>query len=269
MKTPYTIMRPKVSPIPIIVSCPHSGTEIPSEIRDGLRPEVAASLDDTDWYVHNLYAFAAEIGATIISAHYSRYVIDLNRNPEGQKLYSDARSETTLVPIRTFHGDRIYKDIEPDTAEISRRVEKYYLPYHKAIAALLQELQSTHKNVLLFDAHSIKRVVLSIRPKPFPDMILGDQLGRTAASTLSAAALKALGEDQKYHVSHNDPFMGGYITRSFGRSAPGIHALQLEMSQDIYMNPENQTRDARKEASVAKLLRSMLLTLAKHLEDLS
>lgn len=269
MKTPYKIIRPRVSPIPIIVSCPHSGTEIPSEIKEGLRPEVATSLDDTDWYVHNLYAFATEIGATIVSAHYSRYVIDLNRNPEGQKLYSDARTETTLVPIRTFNGDMIYKDIEPDPLEISRRVEKYFLPYHKAIGELLQEIQSTNKNVLLIDAHSIKRVVPSIRHSPFPDMILGDQLGRTAASTLSDAALKALREDKKYNISHNDPFMGGYITRSFGQSAPGIHALQLEMSQDIYMNQETKKRDPKKEASVAKILRSMLLTLAIHLEELS
>ena len=45
--------------------------------------EAALRLTDTDWYVRRLYDFASLAGATVVAATYSRYLIDLNRPPEG------------------------------------------------------------------------------------------------------------------------------------------------------------------------------------------
>jgi N-formylglutamate amidohydrolase len=234
-----------------------------------MAPDVVANLADTDWYVHELYGMAPDLGITLVHARFSRYVIDLNRDPSGQSLYADGRRETGLVPLRTFAGQGIYAQQAPDTAEIARRLELYYRPYHAMLAKLLSELRAEFSHVLLFEAHSIRRQVTSIRPQPFPDLILGDQNGRTAAPVLIETALRELRREDRYQVSHNDPFMGGYITRRFGDPRTGVSTLQLEMAQDLYMDETTQERELTKQQSVQALLRPLLVSLAADVRQLS
>jgi len=262
MSDVFHIERPRGPRLPILLSCPHSGTEIPDAIARTMHPDVAAAVPDTDWFVHELYDFAPEMGITLIRARLSRFVVDLNRDPSGQKLYADGRSETTHVPVRTFAGAPIYHGGEPDQTEIARRMRLYFEPYHAQVAVLLDELRREHAHVLFYDAHSIRRLVPSVRPTPFPDMILGDQRGRTAAPILTETALRVLRRAGTYAVSHNDPFMGGYLTRRFGQPERGVSALQLEMAQDIYMDEDRGAHDATKQAAVARILRDTLTDLA-------
>ena len=268
MASPLHILRPQIKRLPIILSCPHSGTEIPPDIAAGMRPEVLKEMADTDWFVHELYKFAPLLGITLIHARFSRYVIDLNRDPAGRRLYHDQRSETALVPLQTFAGASIYTGTPPDAAEISRRLDLYYAPYHDQIGKLISEMRKGSAHVLFFDAHSIRRSVPSIRPEPFADMILGDQNGKTAAPELTLAALAALRNAGSYAIAENDPFLGGYLTRRFGQPSAGVHALQLEMAQDIYMNEDSVSRSPAKESATAAALKSLFENLLSTLKQL-
>lgn len=243
------IVQPTGRRVPVIVSCPHVGTQIPIDVAREMDPSLVINVPDTDWFVHELYGFAPEMGITLVHAGFSRYVVDLNRDPAGAKLYTDGRPETALVPVQSFGGKPLYRGRTPDKAEVARRKEQYFDPYHVALQAMLAAMRKEWKHVLFFDAHSIQRRVPSIRPDPFPDVIVGDQQGKTAHHALSRAALDSLaGSGLK--VAHNDPFMGGYLTRSIGKPDTGVHALQLEMSQDIYMNEAKAQRDEKKQKTV-------------------
>ena len=268
---PFFIKRPPPgrATLPIVISSPHSGTEIPADIEATMNADVARAKADTDWFVHELYDFAPALGITMIHARCSRFVVDLNRDPEGAKLYRDGRKETGLVPVKTFGMAPIYRSEEPGHDEIQRRVAAYYTPYHAAIRALLDELRKTHRHVLLWDAHSIKRYVPSVRPEPFADVILGNQHGKTAAAALIDETLAVLGNGTDFDVSHNVPFMGGYITRSFGDPSSGVHALQLEMAQDLYMDEAAGSRDSARQARVRIVLERTLTALAATLRTLT
>ena len=268
MSEPFHIVRPKGRRLPVVVSCPHSGTEIPAALAARMDPELARGVPDTDWFVHELYSFAPELGITVIHARYSRFVIDLNRDPEGKKLYADGRAETALVPVTTFAQARLYRGAEPDEAEIAERRREYYDPYHRQVEGLLGELRREFPHVLLYEAHSIKRLVTSIRKEPFPDLMLGDQKGKTADARLTGVALEELRRSGEYKVQHNDPFMGGYLTRRFGQPATGVHALQLEMSQDVYMDEDRAARDQAKQAKMQVTLRRTLAELARTVEGM-
>ena len=198
--------------------------------------------DDTDWFVHDLYNFAPDLGITIIHAKYSRLVIDLNRDPESKPLYTDGRIITELVPKTDFLGNDIYIDKKflPDDAEIERRLENYYRPYYQKIENLLEERLNEFGKVLLWDAHSIRRFVPTIREEPFPDLILGDNDEKSAGKEIIEIALSNL-KNGKYGVNHNSPFKGGNITRSFGKPEKNIHALQLEMTKTNYMDDDELT----------------------------
>jgi len=266
MNNPYFLIEPEGEKVPIILSSPHSGTEFPGELQAHFRPELMAQPDDTDWFVHELYNFAPDLGITVIHAKYSRWVIDLNRNPESQPLYTDGRIITALVPKTDFLGNEIYIDKKhiPDDAEIRRRKENYYQPYYQRIESLLAERVAEFGQVLLWDAHSIRRFVPTIQNEPFPDLILGDNDEKSAAKAIIEIALGSL-KAGKFGVNHNSPFKGGNITRSFGKPETGIHALQLEMAKTNYMNDDELNFDEERANEIRAVLRSVFEKLIEFL----
>jgi N-formylglutamate deformylase len=266
-ESPFRVVAPQGRVRPVVVSVPHCGLELPGDVAARLDPALARALPDTDFFVDELYGFAPALGVTLISARFSRYVVDLNRDPSGARLYTDGRKETALVPTTSFAGGPLYVGAMPTEAEVDARVARYFEPYHAQVDALVAELRRTFRHVLFWDAHSIKRLVPTIRPEPFPDMILGDQRGKTAAAALSTAAADGLGASG-LRLARNDPFMGGYLTRRVGRPESGVHALQLEMSQDVYMDAERDRRDPARQGRVATMLAGVLARLADVVEQL-
>lgn len=258
---PYKIIRPTVSPVPIVLSVPHCGTTFPDEIRDDYNPGMKASPDDTDWFVDQLYNFAPEMGITMITAEYSRWVIDLNRNPESQPLYNDGRIITGLCTTTDFHGNEIYRKNIPDHNEVERRKKRYYEPYYIRVQELLTELKNEFGQVLLWDAHSIRQHVPAIHKERFPDMILGSVDRTSASDNLIEAALGELGKGD-YQLEHNTPFKGGQITRTFGKPEEGQHALQLEMNKILYMDDAENLFHHGRANQMRKLLKSTLTHLS-------
>ena len=218
---------------PLLISCPHVGTAVPEEIAGRMTSE-GRSVADTDWNVHRLYDFAAELGVSLLTPRYARYVIDLNRSPEGQALYPGA-SNTELCPTTTFQHRPIYRDGEvPDEAEIAERRRLYWQPYHDKIAATLATLKGLHGRVLLWDGHSIQSQVPRFFEGSLPDLNIGTG-GGTAADPALTGKIAEVAKKSPYSHVVDGRFKGGYITRNYGKPAEGIHAVQLELSQITYM----------------------------------
>jgi N-formylglutamate deformylase len=266
MNEPYFLIEPARTRVPVILSVPHSGTEFPDELKPHFRAELMAQPDDTDWFVHDLYNFAPALGITVIHARYSRWVIDLNRNPESAPLYTDGRIITELVPKTDFLGGDIYVDKRhlPDDAEIERRKKIYYRPYYQKIESLLAERIKEFGRVLLWDAHSIRRFVPTIQREAFPDLILGDNDEKSAGKEIIEIALNGLRQG-KYGVNHNSPFKGGNITRHFGKPERQVHALQLEMAKTNYMDDDELTFNESRAREVRNVLHPVFESLISHL----
>ncbi|MBK5279819.1 MAG: N-formylglutamate amidohydrolase [Bacteroidia bacterium] len=261
---PFKISLPSHQRIPILLSVPHCGTYFPDELKDQYKPELLAAPDDTDWFVDKLYSFAPTMGVTMISATYSRWVIDLNRDPESKPLYNDGRIITGLCPTTNFLGEPIYKDHrnEVERPEVLRRFEIYYRPYHTKIQELLNDLKAEFGIVLLWDCHSIRQVVTTIQKEKFPDLILGDVDGTSASPGIIETALGVL-DHGSYSVSHNHPFKGGTITRQFGKPLENQHALQLEMTKINYMDDREMQYNAERATNMQLLLSNTLSKLSE------
>src|SRR5512137_3012688 len=105
---------------PLVIDIPHAGTYVPPAMAARLTP-AARAVPDTDWHVDKLFAFARGVGATLVVATHSRYVVDLNRDPSGAALYPGA-DNTELCPTRTFADEPIYgPGGAPDAAEVAAR----------------------------------------------------------------------------------------------------------------------------------------------------
>jgi N-formylglutamate deformylase len=219
---------------PLLISVPHCGTFIPPDIAARMTP-AALAVPDTDWHVEKLYDFAPALGAGLITATHSRYVVDLNRDPSGKPLYPGA-DNSELVPLRTFASDPIYRaGLEPDDAEIAARRQTYWQPYHDRIAQELARLRARFGVAILWDGHSILSEVPRFFEGRLPDFNLGTAKGRSADADLTAAVVAVLRGAGGFTSILNGRFTGGYITRHYGQPEDGIHALQLEMAEIAYM----------------------------------
>jgi N-formylglutamate deformylase len=219
---------------PLLISIPHLGTIIPDDVRDQLT-DVAGPVADTDWHLDTLYSFAERLGASVLGARYSRYVIDLNRPASGESLYP-GQTTTGLCPTETFRGEPLYKDASgPSSDEVARRLNKYWQPYHSKLREELERLKAEHGTVLLWEAHSIASVLPRLFDGKLPDLNIGTNAGATCDARILEAIERAL-KDQPFTWVSNGRFRGGYITRAYAQPANGVHAVQLEMCQSTYMN---------------------------------
>jgi len=261
---PYKIIEAAAPKVPIIISIPHCGTEFPDELINDYLPEQVASIDDTDWFLQDLYNFASAMGITIVYAKYSRWVIDLNRDPESAPLYNDGRLITGLTTTTDFLGNSIYKTgKEPNKEEVERRLKTYYWPYYQKVQELLNERKNQFGKALLWDAHSIRQMVSTIRKEAFPEMILGDNDEKSAEKRLIDLTLAELSKG--FQVNHNDPFKGGHITRYFGKPSENIHALQLERNKNLYMDDSERKFDEKRANKMREVLKSNFEKLAEYL----
>jgi N-formylglutamate deformylase len=217
---------------PLLVSMPHTGTHIPIDLKKRMTA-AALALPDTDWHLEKLYNFLEDIGASVLVATHSRYVVDLNRPPDNANLYP-GRDTTPLVPLDTFGKAPLYRrGGEPPESEITERVAAYWQPYHAKLAEELERLREQFDYALLWDAHSIASEVPRLFPGRLPGLNLGTADGKSCGPGIGEALLAKV---SGYSAVLNGRFKGGYITRRYGDPARGVHAVQLELAEATYMS---------------------------------
>lgn len=254
---------------PLVLAFPHTGTDIPADIEARLvSPELARK--DADWWVDQLYAFAADMGATMVRTSVSRSVIDVNRDPSGVSLYP-GQATTGLCPVTTFDGEPLYRDgEEPGEVEIEDRKARWFVPYHDALAAELNRLHKAQGHVVLYDCHSIRSVIPRLFDGELPHFNIGTYNGSTCAPELEKRIFSILshpgegrglvgraeetersanqlqpsqldpglrrGGADGWEVVANGRFKGGWTTRHYGRPAEGYHAIQMELACRGYID---------------------------------
>lgn len=218
---------------PLVVSFPHTGTDIPADIESQfVSPWLARK--DADWWVDKLYGFARDLGATTIRTAISRSVIDVNRDPSGISLYP-GQATTELCPTTTFDGEPLYAaDNLLSETEIARRRTVWFTPYHIAIEDELARLKAHHGKVVLYDAHSIRSVVPRLFEGELPHFNIGTNRGASCAPALTAAVEHACGSE--FSRVTNGRFVGGWTTRHYGRPEVGFHTIQMELACRGYLD---------------------------------
>lgn len=229
---PFAIRLPAAAETPLLVSIPHTGTYVPSDIAAQFASDYIRGLPMTDWHLHHLYDFLPALGATTIYATWSRFVADLNRPPDDAPLYP-GRFETGCVALKTFWGEQIYR-VPPSLQDIAERRALVHAPYHAKLAQLLQDKIKRFGRAVLIDAHSVPSRANLLHGELHDDIFLGDRDGHSNSGWLTATAERAF-RAQGLRVVRNNPYKGGYITDHYGKP-PAVEALQIEMCERVYMD---------------------------------
>lgn len=272
---PYIITQPVVNESPLLVDSPHSGRIYPADFNFSCPLPLLRQTEDS--YVDELIAGAVQAGASVITAEFPRSYIDVNRaendidpllleEPWPEKLQPSERTLLGLGLVRRLCKSNVPVYAQPlSVGEIQQRIEKFYRPYHAALAQLVDDRKKKFGECYLINAHSMPGQGNENRTLPRADFVLGDRDGTSCDPSFTRYVHHIL-LDMGYSVALNDPYKGVEIVRRYGRPQHGEHALQLEINRRLYLNEQTLEKTSGF-TQLQKNLTSLFQILASDLAD--
>lgn len=287
------VFQPAQQKLPVVLSCPHAGLRLPEALRSKSTLSDETLLGTTDFGVLALVEPAAHrLGVPLIRSLAARSYLDVNRSPEeldltlfgeeSPRLQARNRSPRVLaghgiIPTRTRDNQLIYANQRLTADDFEQRLDALYHPYHEAIAAQINRTLEQFDFCILLDCHSmpamspaaslnLRRDRNPFRLKQLPgegeglstgavDAVLGDRFGATCAKPVVLSILHRLWRDGLM-VEWNRPYAGGHIIQRHGDLERGVHAVQFELSRDLYLDAalEPTAKHAAVQAMVASVI---------------
>jgi N-formylglutamate deformylase len=250
---------------PVVVSVPHAGVAT-----DGFEATMTPELDvrcDADLYVDRLYRIGQADGPDVsLAARLSRFVCDLNRDaddvsPGAVPAHPAPRNTDGRGFIWAVTTAGVPALSRPLTLEDWRARAALHAAYHGALAQALERARERFGFAVLVDGHSMPSRGRSGHQDPGrlrADVVPGDRDGTSCAPALS----RFVGDhfsSRGYSVAFNQPYKGGYITTHHGRPAANIHAIQIELRRDLYMD---ETTYEPREPGLTKLSSDLAALIA-------
>ena len=245
---PFQVVMPRVRTAPFVLCSPHSGRHYTPYFLNQSRLDPLTLRKSEDYCVDELFASAADLGAPLISARFPRAYLDVNREPYelDPELFDDVLPDfANTQSVRVIGGLGTIARIVADGEEIYRtplrledaleRIERLYVPFHEALAGLLEETRQQFGYAVLVDCHSMPSSLTTQSGSKRPQFVLGDRFGHACDLRLTRYLREAIAA-AGYDVQLNRPYAGGYITEHYGRPARGVHAIQVEINRSLYMD---------------------------------
>lgn len=247
----HVVVAAQAPALPVVFDSPHSGVFYPEDFRTAVDHALLRQAEDT--YVDELYASAPRHGAVLLAARFPRSYIDANRSlddidadlidapwPAPLTPSAKVRLGKGLIWRRLDGGEAIY-DRRLTIPAVQTRIDRCYLPYHRALADAIATLHNDFASVWHINCHSMPSVSGAFSTETpgvkHAEFVLGDRDGSTCDAeftNLVHGALTGMG----YDVKVNEPYKGAEIIRKFGDPAGGIHSLQVEINRALYMDEQ-------------------------------
>lgn len=263
----FSLHAPGRGETPVIVEVPHAGLAIPERVASSLVVPRETVLRDSDLYVDRIWEDAPAHGATLLVAHVSRYVVDLNRAPDD--VDRDTVPDHPSPRPTQARGVvwRVTTDGRPALrnplryAELCDRLETFHEPYHRTLREALEAKRARFGFAILVAAHSMPSTSRDGATRR-ADIVPGTR-GRTSADPRVIDAVERHFRAAGLSVRHDDPYRGGWTTGHYGRPDDGIHAIQIELNRALYVDEATSRPKDADLAWLRELVGGLLDRLAK------
>ncbi|MCK0150617.1 N-formylglutamate amidohydrolase [Marivita sp. S6314] len=209
-----------------LITCDHATNTVPPDLGGTL------GLPDEDMARHIAFdpgaagvtrALADALNAPAILSNFSRLVIDPNRGED----------DPTLL-MRLYDGSVIPGNRDADEAEMQRRLNAYYRPYHTALEAMAARRDDT----VIVAVHSYTRQLKSRPSRPWHIGVLHAYDAR-----LSDPFIAALEAEPDLVVGRNQPYPGHLPGDAIDRHALHHGRLNtlIELRNDLIETEAAQT----------------------------
>jgi len=248
---PLRVVRSQRQRVPFIFASPHSGRLYPPGFVEKSRLNATALRRSEDAFVEELFDAAHELGAPMLVARFPRAYLDANRAPMelDPAMFDGALSLAVdrgsprvhaglgIIPRVVREGAEIYRSRLP-AREAEFRIQNFYRPYHLQLGRLVESTRAVFGVAIVIDCHSMPSAAAS------PDIVIGDRLGLSALSNVTAAAECAFA-GAGFSLARNAPYAGGHTIHVYGRPGENVHALQVEINRGLYLDEDRVERGAR------------------------
>jgi len=278
---PFTLLGPRAAAIPLVCDSPHSGTWYPDDFRSIVPHAQLRRGEDT--HVEALWEAVPDVGGTLLHAHFPRTYIDPNRQLDD--IDAELLDAPWPLPVNPSPKTRlgyglIWRNLAAGVplydraltvAEVQKRIDTCYRPYHAALGQSIEQAAQRFGGVWHLNLHSMPNDAyerLKIQsPHPLADFVLGDRDGSTCEPGLMDLVEREL-RARGYTVARNDPYKGVQTIADIGQPARNRHSMQIEIRRPIYMDEATRERNAGF-AQVQKDLAGLLQVLALYVRDKS
>lgn len=236
--------------VPLVLDSPHSGVDFPADFDAAVSEHDLR--DGEDCFVDELYRPAAELGIALLAARFPRTYLDPNRHrgdidleliegglwpfdyqPSGKAAIGKALVWRTLDDGRPIYRRRLRIE------EVQGRIERCHVPYHRALAGLLDATHARFGAVYHLNCHSMNAVAGAMGEGGAgavrADFVLGDRDG-TSCDPRFTEFVRATLASFGFEVRVNDPYKGVELVRAYSSPAQGRHSLQVEINKRLYMD---------------------------------
>lgn len=273
-KSAYILKTPEIRRSCVVFNSPHSGSNYPTDLLTSTRLDHVAIRSSEDAFVDELYQSAPDVGATLLCATAPRAYVDLNRaadelDPamiEGVKsrgMNACIAAGLGVIPRVVAHGQAI-RSGKISTEMAADRLDRIYRPYHMKLSEILADVQADFGLAVLIDCHSMPHAALRTAPLVggrSPDVVLGDRFG-TSCDRWIIDSIERIFTTSGLTVARNMPFAGGYITQHYGRPKRGVHAVQIEIDRQLYMD-EPHVLKSENFVNLQELMKSVTRQIAE------
>lgn len=213
----------------IVVSIPHAGTHIPSNIRSRIAHDDHRIRNESDLYTDRIYTVN---DVRIVQSEFSRLIADPNRAPD--EIYTEgALRSLGVVMLSLPEGHDVFTE-DPTLEQMHEWIAKCHQPFHDKLQEAVRGAR------FLFDCHSMWSKAAAghygMAGKPRADIILGNQFFCTCSAE-TTQFVRAFFMERGLSVSINDPYPGRYILGTYC-SRLGLPGLQVEINRKLYLNEE-------------------------------
>ena len=208
----------------LLLLCDHASSRVPEDV-------TPLGLPAADMARHIAYdvgaagvteRLAQALGAGAVLSCFSRLVIDPNRGED----------DPTLV-MRLSDGSIVPGNRGVDEAEVTRRLERFHRPYHRAVEGAI----AARGRPALISVHSFTPALRGRPPRPWHVGVLwgGDPAsGRALIERLRAATDWVVGDNQPYTGALQGDCMDRHGT------ATGLRHVLIEVRNDLIATAEDQ-----------------------------
>ena len=228
----------------IVVTCEHGGNRIPAEYADLFR-RWHHILQSHRGYDAGALIMARDLAramrAPLVASTVSRLLVDLNRSLSNPRVWSEA---TRSLP----------------PADRQRVIQRYYAPYHRRVAATIDDAVTSGRRVIHLSSHSFTPVLNGHARTSDVGLLYDPE--RSGELVLAESWKTAFAEQvPDLRVRRNYPYAGNGdgLTRSLRRRFPPTRyiGIEFELNQTFVLGEEKPWRALRR--SVVATLQAALL----------
>lgn len=217
---------------PVLVTLPYTGTTINPLIARRVRdPRQCITVPDR--YLDRLIGGPGN-EVNMVRANFHRFVSDADHATPAGNL-KPLRGMMGVVPLLDIGGDCIWQDPPSKKEGVGWRA-MYHAPYHAAIAAQIARIRVRRGHVIILNCRALPddRPLQHFNATP-ADITLSTAMGSSCDIDLATKLASVLKCNKAFSSEVSGRNTTGYTTRTYGRPATGVHALDIDIKESCYL----------------------------------